>query len=256
MSAPVQCPFCQNPELFHADFSFSASRSELGLSSRGRFFKRLQNEPGRLWPIPIVQRELDGLHSKLVVGRDHFAPKWQPLTVEILGCEFTEKPHMPPVPLFGMDTRRGFETTYTLWHACRITHEGFSFVLNLHWWPTHGRIFTVEEFDFETTEARSALNTALSLFARGRGKPSEYFQNNKQFFETIRAAVMRRYDEGTPTKKILAIDIAEELFPEANDDGRTLRRWLPTSWPKWKWKDVVNAIIESVRKDREERGHN
>jgi len=256
VSDPGQCPFCQNFDLFHADFSDSESRLQTGLSARGRFFKRIQNELYPRWPIPIVRRDLDGLHSKLVLGRDHFGPKWQPLTVEILGCDFTEKPHMPPVPLFSMDVRHGFENTYTLFHACRITHEGFSFVLNLHWWPTHGRIFTVENFDFESTEARLALNTALSLFARGRGKPSEYFQNNKQFYDAIKAAVMRRYDEGMSAKRILAIDIAEELFPEANDSGRTLRRWLQTSWRKWKWKDVVNSIIDGVSRDRAERGHN
>lgn len=248
----LECPFCKNPKLFYADFSESPEQPEL-VAARGQFWKRIKNDRYPAWPIPTIRRDLNGLHSKLLVGRNHFAPKWEPLTVELLGCDFTDKPEMPPVPLFGMSTMRGFGTSYILWNACRITHDGFSFVVNLHWWPGHGRVFTVEKFDFDDTAARSALDTALSLFAPGRGKPSEYFKNNKQFFDAINLAVMRRYDEGVSPDDILETEIAEELFPEANDDGRTLRRWLQTSWRKWKWKDVVKSIIESVTRDREER---
>jgi hypothetical protein len=125
-------------------------------------------------------------------------------------------------------------------------------VVNLHWWPSHERVFTVEKFDFDSTPTRAALDTALSLFAPGRGKPSEYFKSNKQFFDAIRLSVMRRYDQGVAPESITEVEIAEELFPEANDNGRTLRRWLQTSWRRWKWKDVVKSIIDSVTRDREE----
>jgi hypothetical protein len=222
------------------------------MAARGQFWKRIQNDRYPAWPIPAIRREINDLHSKLLVGKDHFAPRWQPLTVEVLGCNFTDKPQMPPVPLFGMSTRRGLATaSYILWNACRISHEEFSFVVNLHWWPSHGRVFTVETFDFDSTAARSALNTALSLFALGRGKPSEYFKNNKEFFEALKLAIMQRYEAGVSPSDILESEIAEELFPEANDDARTLRRWLQTSWRKWKWKDVVKSIIDSVTRDRE-----
>ena len=254
MSVLVACPFCQSPNLFHTDFSDSVNRSEL-VAARGRFWKRIQNDHYPTWPIPAIRRDNGkGVHSKLLLGKDHFASKWQPLSVEILGCDFTAKPKMPPQPLFGIGIIRGIETSYILWNACRITHEEFSFVINLHWWPSHGRVFTVEQFDFESTAARSALDTALSLFAPGRGKPSEYFKNNKQFYEAIRLAVMRRYDEGVSPDAIRETDLAEELFPEANDDARTMRRWLQTSWRRWKWKDIVESIIESVTRDRLEEG--
>ena len=249
----LKCAFCENPRLFQTDFSNSQVKTEI-VSARGQFWKRIQNDRYPAWLTPAVGRENGDVHSKLLIGKDHFGPRWQLLTVEILGYNLTDKPPMPPIPLFGVTSTRGLETvSYILWNACRITHEEFSFVVNLHWWPSHERVFTVEKFDFEDTAARSALNTALSLFAPGRGKPSEYFKNNKQFFDAIRVAVMRRYDEGVAPESITEIEIAEELFPEANDGARTLRRWLQTSWRKWKWKDVVKSIVDSVTRDREER---
>ena len=249
----LECPFCKDPGLFHIDFS-DLPDDPYPVAAKGQFWKRIQNDVYPRWPIPGRRRDLEGLHSLTLIGSDHFAPRWELLTVEILGTDFLDKPAMPPIPLFGV-TSIG-DVSFILWHACKITHKDFSFVVNVHWWPSHGRIFTVEKFDFESTKAREALSVVLSMFAKGRGKPSEYFQSNKQFFEALKAAVMRRHDEGTPAKFIQAIEIAEELFPEANDSGRTLRRWLQSSWRRWRWKDIVSTIIENGIEARNSRGHN
>ena len=206
----LECPFCKNPDLFNADFS-DLSETADRVSARGSFWKRIENREYPAWPIPVIRRDLDGLHSKVLIGVDHFGPRWQALTVNILGCDFDVRPQMPPVPLFGITTTHGFKDSYILWNACTITHDDFHFVVNVHWWPSHDRLFTVEGFDFDNTKARDALNVALSLFARGRGKPSEYFPSNKQFFESLKAAVIRRYDAGIPPKRILAIDIGRRL---------------------------------------------
>ena len=252
----LECAFCENPRLFHTDFSQSATTTE-HVSALGHFWKRIKNDQYPAWPIPLIRRANGDLYSKTLIGKDHFASRWQPLTIDLLGYNLADKPQMPPVPLFGMTTTTPYEsdTTYILWNACKITHEEFSFAVNLHWWPSHGRVFTVEKFDFDSAAARSALNLALSIFAPGRGKPSEYFTNNKQFFEAIKLAVMQRHNAGVALGDILEIEIAKELFPEADDDARTLRRWLQTSWRKWKWKDVVKSIIDSAdsaTRDREE----
>ena len=249
----LECAFCENPRLFHTDFSHSTITTEI-VSARGHFWKRIKNDQYPAWPIPTIRRANGDLQSKTLIGKDHFSSRWRLLTIDLLGYNLTVKPPMPPVPLFGMNSiKRESGAIYTLWNACKITHEEFSFVVNLHWWPSHDRVFTVENLDFDSTAARSALNLALSIFAPGRGKPSEYFTNNKQFFEAIKLAVMQRHDAGKALSDILEIEIAKELFPEANDDARTLRRWLQTSWRKWKWQDVVKSIIESVTEDREER---
>jgi hypothetical protein len=246
----LECAFCENPKLFHADFSDSATTTET-VYARGHFWKRIKNEQYPLWPIPAIRRASGDLHSKILIGKDHFASRWRLLTVEVLGYSLADKPQTPPVPLFGMTkiTPYGSDATYILWNACKITHEEFSFVVNLHWWPSHGRIFTVEKFDFDSAAARAALSLALSIFGPGRGKPSEYFTNNKQFYEAIKLAVIQRYDAGVAPDDILEIEIAKELFPEADDDARTLRRWLQTSWPKWKWKDIVKSIIEDMTRE-------
>lgn len=252
LSTTLQCAYCENPKLFQVDFSTPDYESrDIGIAAQGHFLKRIKNDDYPAWPVPVIFRGVGSLHSKMLIGRDHFAQKWQSFNVEILGSDLTERPPMPPLPLFGLTkTTTPDRISYILWNACRITHEEFGLVINLHWWPSHGRVFSVENLDFDNTAARSALNTGLSFFSRGRRRPTEYFDSNKEFFEQLKDIVMLRYDSGLSPAKILEADIALDLFPETESSARTLRRWLQTSWRKQKWEDIVESIIKHVSEER------
>src|SRR5260370_5158823 len=138
---------------------------------------------------------------------------------------------------------------YILWNACRITNEEFEFVVKLHWWPNHDRFFSVDRFRFDSAVEAAALRDALSMLSHGRGrKPSEYFTSNKEFLTHLNAAVLNCAGNGRIPSQI---EIAEGLFPEAQDSARELRRWLKTSWRKWQWKEIVKAIIEDETEKKE-----
>jgi len=240
----LQCRYCTKPELWDVDFSDCTEEKYAGIAARGHFLKRIDNPHYPAWPIQCVFRQKDHQHSKLLIGRDHFGPKWHEFNVEILGLTLTHWPPMPPQPLFGMTRRSspGDKDSYILWNACRVTSEQFEFVIKLHWWPSHDRTFTVDHFRFGSATEAQALRDALSIFSQGRGrKPSEYFTSNKEFLTHLNAAVLTNCSKGRNPSQL---EIAESLFPEAEDSARELRRWLKTSWRKWKWKDIVVAIIE------------
>jgi hypothetical protein len=244
----IGCYYCSKPELWDVDFSDCAEEKHAGIAARGHFLKRIANPHYPAWPIQCIFRQKGDQHSKLLLGRDHFAPRWSRFSVEILGFGgLTDRPAMPPVPLFGIDhsyskMNKSLTSRFTLWNACRIKHEQFDFVVKLHWSAEHDRIFSVDGFRFDGAAETDALRDALSIFAPGRGrKPSEYFTSNKHFLTVLNATVMKSHWDGRiPTQ----MEIAVALFPESQDSARELRRWLKTSWRKWQWKDIVSAIIE------------
>jgi hypothetical protein len=235
------------PELWDTDFSDSSETTGLGIAARGHFLKRIPNPHYPAWPISCIFRQKDDQHAKLLLGREHFGPKWAQFNVEILGLAMPVRPPMPPVPLFGLthtysSLNEEATSRYILWNACRIKSEHFEFVIKLHWWPNHDRIFSVDHFRFESAAEAAALRDALSIFSHGRGrKPSEYFTSNKQFLTHLNTAVLDSHGDGRIPSQI---EIAEGLFPEAQDSARELRRWLKTSWRNWRWTDIVRAIIE------------
>jgi len=252
-------------ELLNIDFSGCAESFEMELAARGHFLKRIRNPHYPLWPIKLIARQKGGQYSKLLVSREHFAPGWQQFSVEILGLALNGRPAMPPLPLFGMSTTGPLvkvegtdywvqdeeRTNYILWNACRITHEGFGFVIKLHWWPDHGRVFTVENLEFDDVTAVAALKKGLSIFSRGRGrKPRENFTSNKQFLSSLNDAIMRRHNAGFAPADIREVDIAEDLFPESKHGSRELRRWLQTSWRKFRWPDIVKAVVKDEMEER------
>jgi hypothetical protein len=239
-----QCEYCAKPALWEADFSDCTEERYGGIAARGHFLKRIENPHYPVWPVQCIFRQKGNQHSKLLIGREHFGSKWHQFNVEILGLTFPNWPPMPPEPLFGV-TRSftpGVGYSYILWNACKITSEQFEFVVKLHWWPNHDRRFIVDRFHFDSAAEAAALNDALLIFSRGRGRrPMEYFTSNKEFNEQFKSAVIKSFENrGIPTQ----IEIAEDLFPEAQDSARELRRWLRTSWRKWQWKDIVKAIVE------------
>jgi hypothetical protein len=250
--AASSCPYCSKPKLLDVDFSGLPESERTGLGARGHFLKRIKNPHYPAWPVKFTYRQKGNQHSKLLEGQKHFGKKWIQLDVEILGLFFTEKPPMPPVPLFGITNKYSLpkkkeNTTHILWNACRIKDKRFDFIVKLHWWPTHERIFTVERFSFDGADEAAALMNALSIFGRGRGrKPTEYFTSNKHFLTNLNAAVLESHARGRFPSEM---EIAIELFPEAKDNSRELRKWLQTSWRKWHWKDIVKAIVDDDTED-------
>ncbi|SRR6266545_2133472 len=119
--------------------------------------------------------------------------------------------------------------------------------------PIIGRVFTVENLDFDDAAAFAALKIGLSFFSLGRGRrPAENFTSNKEFLDALKEAIMRRHKGGFAPSKIFQIDVAEDLFPESKHRARELRRWLQKSWRKWRWPAVVKATIEDEARDRQE----
>ena len=265
MKKDLACNYCANIELLNIVFSDCEESFETGLAARGHFLKRIKNLHYPAWPVKLIVRQKEGHHSKLVIGRDHFGLTWQEFNVEILGLSLDKRPEMPPIPFFGISTtgplvkaegtdywvRDKERTKYVLWNACRITHERFSFIIKLHWWPDHGRVFMVERLDFDDVKAFAALKTGLSMFSRGRGrKPNQNYTSNKHFLSALNEAIIRRHEAGFGNKEIREVEIAEDLFPESNHGARELRRWLQTSWRRFRWPDVVKAIIENEMEER------
>lgn len=163
------CRYCSRPELWDVDFSNCAEHKESGIAARGHFLKRIKNPHYPAWPIQCIFRQKGDQHSKLLLGKDHFARKWDPLDVEILGLGgLTDHPPMPPVPLFGIThsyspLNKAMTSRYILWNACRIKHQEFDFVIKLHWWPDHNRIFSVEGLRFDSAAEADVLRDALSI---------------------------------------------------------------------------------------------
>ncbi len=108
-----------------------------------------------------------------VTGSD-LIEQWSDFTIEILGVKFDEEPPMPPSDQFfslGKESEydcagRTSKVNWYLFSIYRITHKKSDIAIDVHWWPEHGRVITIQDLPAAgpTNTDLEIINEALKLF--------------------------------------------------------------------------------------------
>ncbi len=247
----LQCPYCLNPGLLDTDFSDCPIDSyRPGVKARGQFWRQLAERPKLVWPTTFETKRHD--HQLVfTIGKENFSPKYQSFMVEVLGLDFETEPPLPSSPFFFRSHTthnygtEGARESYILFNACRIADSVTSLKVKLHWWPSHNRIFSVENFDFQSASSAEVLKLALSFFSSGRGRPTEHFTNTAEFSTALKDAILRlRGHYEIPSE----IEVAALMCNDDSFNARVLRRWLAKSnWVQFTWPEIIKAVIESEK---------
>ena len=139
------------------------------------------------------------------------------------------------------DLAVSIEHSYVLYSAAKVKHDETGLIIKLHLCPSHGLTFSVENFDFFGEGSFKILKDALSIFSPGMGKPSEHFNNLREFDAALRKAIIKLSVVAPMPKHE---DVAQTMCG-GNFTGRMLRKWLKkTTWLHFKWHEIVKAVIE------------
>jgi hypothetical protein len=143
------------------------------------------------------------------------------------------------------DLAAHIEHSYVLYSAAKVKHDETGLLVKFHLWPSHGLIFSVENFNFFEESNSKVLKDALAIFSPGRGKPSEHFNDLREFDEVLRSTIIKlSVIDPLPKQE----DVAQAMCG-GNFTGRTLRKWLKkTTWLHFKWPEIVNAVLEDFNK--------
>jgi len=232
----VECPFCSNP-----NFLADASRGRLSKMSifwpryrlQEKFWKRrLLDRQGAPLSVWMEQR---GDNLRIVLENDKFEERWRDFTVEVFGINTIgdRLREDPPGPFFFITTPSVFngdeyEHHYLHFFACRITHKHTTAQLTVHWWPSHGRLFTMGGplVSQEPNNDIEAFKTAFDFFQREtRGTPQITKARLSQAIHTL-----------GPTAN--QTEIAREL----GVTDRALRAWANKNLGLRNWRDVVEQL--------------
>ncbi|MGH9944457.1 MAG: hypothetical protein ACRD9R_19080, partial [Pyrinomonadaceae bacterium] len=144
-------------------------------------------------------------------------------------------------PKIREDLAISIERSYVLYSAARVKHDETGLIVKFHLWPSHGLIFTVENYNFFSPDSAKIVQDALAIFSPGRGRPSEHFNDLREFDRALRDTVIKASARGCSTKME---DIAQAMCG-GNFNARMLSKWLiKTTWLHFKWPEVVKAILE------------
>jgi hypothetical protein len=143
------------------------------------------------------------------------------------------------------DLAVSIEHSYIFYSAATVKHDETGLLIKFHLWPNHGLIFSVENFNFFEESSSKILKDALAIFSPGRGKPSEHFNDLREFDDALRGTIIKLSDIDPMPKQE---DVAQAMCG-GNFTGRTLRKWLKkTTWLHFKWSEIVQAVLEDFNK--------
>jgi hypothetical protein len=235
----VECPFCSNPNFLAAATKGRATKIEVLLPFHARQEK--------FWPAATreynarvktdVEKRGEYLHTSFY-GED-FEERWRDFTVEVFGIEsageiiYPRKSERawdsPPPPfLFVESVIQGpnQDPLIRQFFACRITHKQTTTVLIAHWWPSHGRLFTM----------------GGKLSAEYPNDAIELFRSAFDFFHRETRGSAKVTD--TEIKKVVALLGAKATQRNAakvlNVSESTLEKWRQRRGIST-WKEVVKS---------------
>ena len=124
--------------------------------------------------INLKKKEVTRADFKIItITGDDLAEAWSDLTIELLGVKFLEEPpYPPPDQFFKMsgesyyDGESAGRHTWYLYNIYRISNKKINLVIDVHWWPDHGRVVTIQDFDPAGASVADIqmINDALKLF--------------------------------------------------------------------------------------------
>jgi hypothetical protein len=149
------CPFCENPNFLADAGRGRATKIEIRLPyyTRQEKFWRSDLREYNATVTTNVEKRGEYLHTSFF--GDDFEPRWRDFTVEVIGVEADEVIFPldddgvipgPPTPFFFFaSVAPDALTTFRYQHffIARITHSLSNVELIAHWWPSHGRLFTM-----------------------------------------------------------------------------------------------------------------
>jgi hypothetical protein len=201
----LKCPYCSDPNIFQKAFAAPIGKKEVAAlrAVRNNIWRSASDIYGL---INLKKKEVTRGDFKIItITGDDLAEAWSSLTIEILGVKFLQEPPYPPPDQF---FKRGGESSYDvasedttglhtwyLYNIYRITHRDINLVIDVHWWPDHGRVVTIQDFDPAGTSIADIqmINDALKLFrieTRGGVKITE--ERIRQFFAKSGAATSQK----------------------------------------------------------------
>jgi hypothetical protein len=169
----VPCPYCSDLNIFEKAFATPIERSETAWLPRVRNIWRAAPDASNL--IKLKEKEvIRGDYRIITVTGHDLAEQLDDFTIEILGVRFIEEPPFPPPDQF---FKQGGEVHYDhhaktekqfwfLYNIYRVTHSKTDLVVDVHWWPEHGRIVTIQDFSAAGASATEiqVINETLKLF--------------------------------------------------------------------------------------------
>ncbi len=238
----VECPFCKNPN-FIADAGKGRAKKISVLWPRwhlqGRFWReklrKLTDDYRRAASIVAEQR---GESLRIVLEGEDFEERWRDFTVEVFGVE-AAKPIFPrdsdrvipgpPSPFFFFGSVADTNVApfrYQHFFVARITHKLSNVEMIVHWWPTHGRLFTM----------------GGKLSAEYPNDDIELFRSAFDFFHRETRGSAKVTD--TEIKKVVALLGAKATQRNAakvlNVSESTLEKWRQRQGIST-WKEVVKS---------------
>jgi len=236
----VECPFCSNPDFLAAATKGRATKAEVLLPFHARQEKFWRSDLREYNTTVTADAEKRGEYLHTPFYGDDFEPRWGDFTVDVIGIEAGEPifPRdddrvipSPPPPFFFFacvaDTNVA-PFRYQHFFACRITHKHTTAQLTVHWWPSHGRLFTMGGplVSQEPNNDIEAFKTAFDFFQREtRGTPQITKARLSQAIHTL-----------GPTAN--QTEIAREL----GVTDRALRAWANKNLGLRNWRDVVEQL--------------
>jgi hypothetical protein len=239
MSTKLKCPFCNRPEVFRPiDERTPEPKDHIAIPRVGKFWQALPNEMRGYKIVPILN-ESDHWRISLYKGHPgtgkYFTDKFKHFKLDLIGTDYELEPPEPvAVPFFlrqegftlssskpywNMEVQRPSNPYWMLFNACRISHDKSDVVINAHWWPDHGNIFSIHGFQPTENSNKDLLITkeAMEFFrVETRGAPKIAQAN-------LIKAIKEEGERATQRSIAKALKISDS----------TLRYWLNREGKSW-----------------------
>lgn len=176
----LKCPYCLDPNIFEKAFAARSEGSENAYIRRVRKIWRSKSDnDGEV--VTLKEKAVTrGAYKIITITGDDLIDQWSDFRIEILGVKFSKEPPLPPPDQFFGESKESYYSHTTqrhlwwLYNILRITHSNSDVAIDVHWWPEHGRIVTIQDLPpaGPTNTELEIINEAVKLFrveTRGRG---------------------------------------------------------------------------------------